>query len=369
MERQEIYQRIDAAKKALKPKGAFAKGANEAVTHNAHNKYMQDAKRIFGTNPKDGKIMIPNDADSIIQKVRSVSKKSTLRKYARSVRYASSKLLIELIKQFDKKQRDGDWNHIEKVARSPMLTSLTKLAQMMPVEYGEGWESIKARKGKKSSLRKLPDNWRELMAAESTGKFRLPMMVALITGCRPAELEKGVRLKIYKGSLYVRIIGAKVKVNAGQEYRQFKLADHPITTELMQIISSYSQSEIMVQVDKGNSVSTHMRNVASKIWPKRKESITAYTARHAMAADCKAAIDKGADENLVSQVLGHAVDKTATYYGFKSQSGSKSVAPSNILVPKLIRQKYLKRSKERVASGLMQNHTNRTKVKNKLHLT
>jgi len=31
------------------------------------------------------------------------------------------------------------------------------------------------------------------------------------------------------------------------------------------------------------------RAVGKKIWPKRKESITVYTARHAMAADCKAA--------------------------------------------------------------------------------
>ena len=55
-----------------------------------------------------------------------------------------------------------------------------------------------------------------------------------------------------------------------------------------------------------------MREVGMKLWPRRKENITAYTIRHAMAADCKAAITQGADPNLVSQVLGHVVDKTAS---------------------------------------------------------
>lgn len=353
MDRKDIYQRINAAKAALKATHPDAKSGYERIAKSAHDKYMQDAKRIFGTNIKTGNIVPPNDARAIIQKVRAAGKKSTLRKYARSARYASSRLLISLIQLIDKQQRKGDWKEVEKLVASPMMASLTKLAAMMPAEYGEDWDAQGRRKGKKSSLLRLPKDWRELMAAKSTGQYRIPMMVALMTGCRPAELEKGIKLKVVNKALYVRIVGAKVKENAGQEYREFRLADNPLTSELMQIMTSNGRHEMTVQVEKGNSVSTHMRNVAQKIWPGRKESITVYTARHAMAADCKAAVDNGASEDLVSQVLGHIVDKTATYYGTRSQSGSVSVVPSNVRVPTKIRHKQRERSKKRMGEGAM----------------
>ena len=124
----------------------------------------------------------------------------------------------------------------------------------------------------------------------------------------------------------------------------------------MQIVQSEGQVEMEVKVGKGqgNSVTTHMRSVGKKIWPLKKEAITVYTARHAMASDCKAAVDNGASKDLVSQVLGHIVDKTATYYGTRFHSGKGSVAPSEIVVPKPIKHIYPGRSVKRKTDGTMQ---------------
>ena len=137
------------------------------------------------------------------------------------------------------------------------------------------------------------------------------------------------------------------RYRAGQEYRQFKLAYHPLTDLLIKLLKENGQSEMLVKVDKGNSVTTHMRAIGKRIWPRRKESITAYTARHAMAADCKSAIVNGADPDLVSKVLGHCVDKTSSFYGNRFQSGGTSVVPSDVQVPREVRQKSKERNERR----------------------
>lgn len=80
-----------------------------------------------------------------------------------------------------------------------------------------------------------------------------------------------------------------------------------------------TRNEMIVKVTHGNSVTTHLREAGKKLWTGRKESISAYSARHAIASDCKKAIADGADPDLASQVLGHIVDKTASYYGSPSK--------------------------------------------------
>jgi len=76
--------------------------------------------------------------------------------------------------------------------------------------------------------------------------------------------------------------------------------------------SDATRDVMLVKVEHGNSVTTYMRKIGKKLWPRKKQSITVYTARHAMAADCKAGIHEGIYPDLVSQVLGHVVDKTSS---------------------------------------------------------
>ena len=388
-DREEIYQLIAVAKKALLPSHANPEiekviaTVETVVTEDSNRQYQKYAKLLFShqniTNKKKKKISkdidCSIDPEVVINNVKSAGTKATLRKYARSVRHVAIHELHRLIKLVDGAQRLGDWEKVNVIVTNPSFKTLTELSKILPVDYFDGWNPAekyikrdkngdvkKDRNGndvkpasrpnsKKSSLSHLPNDWRELMAAKSTGKNRVPMMVAMLTGCRPAELESGVEIESVKDSLYVKIIGVKVKENAGQEYRRFKLAKHLLTMELLAIMKSDNATLLKVKVEKGNSVTTHMRSVAKKIWPRRKRSVTVYTARHAMAADCKAAIGLGADPDLVSQVLGHIVDKTASYYGNRFQAGGKSVTPSEVIVPKLIKHKVKTRNQERLMNN------------------
>ena len=409
MDKQEIYQLIAEAKKALLPTHADPEIRKEiatvdtVVTEDANRQYQKYAKLLFShQNITDKKKKISKDIDCsidpevVIKNVKSAGTKATLRKYARSVRHVAIHELHRLIKLADGAQRLGDWEKVNVIVTSSAFKTLTELSKILPADYlaerkpldewkpGEKYikkdkngDVKKNRNGndvkptsrpnsKKNSLSHLPNDWRELMAAKSTGKNRVPMMIAMLTGCRPAELESGVEIECVKDSLYVKIIGVKVKESAGQEYRIFKLASHPLTMELLAMMKSVNDTHVKVKVKKGNSVTTHMRSVAKKIWPKRTRSVTVYTARHAMAADCKAAIAAGDDPDLVSKVLGHIVDKTASYYGNQFQAGGKSVVPTEVMVPKPIRQKSKERNEIRKSMGLGNNLTKKSRKKNKI---
>lgn len=356
MERPLIYELINAAKEALKPQHPDAVTKDTVVTQKTQLQYWTNAKRIFGVDTEAGKIIPPTNPEVVIAAVRSANTLSTLRMHARSVRHASLLALSALLKRADIAQRNGNWNEVERIVTDLQFNTYTVLAQMMPADYKDGWGAAKPRHGKKSSLKGLPTNWRELVTVEAHGQFRISVMVALLTGCRPAELEKGVMLEFDGDGLYATIQGAKVKDTAGQKQRRFRIADHPITKLLIDHMdqSDEKRNAMMVKVEHGNSVTTHMREIGKKLWPKKKEAITVYTARHAMAADCKAAITCGANPDLVSQVLGHIVDKTASYYGSIFQSGGISVAPSDVDVPKAIRQKVRARNIQRAINlGLL----------------
>lgn len=166
------------------------------------------------------------------------------------------------------------------------------------------------------------------------------------------ELEKGMKFIRIGDRLRVRIKGAKVTKEAGQPWRCFDIPDNPIR----QMIISYMDTQpnpkvLIVKVEKGNSVTGYIRQTAKRVWPERIEDITCYSARHAMAAECKRSTKDGGHPDLVSMVLGHGVDKTASRYGSLSQGGGISMVPSNVRVPRDIKNKQKVKNSLRVIPG------------------
>ncbi len=352
MDRQAIYDLIKAAKTALIPNHKDAATVDTKVTVNTDKQYKKEAHRLFGIDTDTEELnKFPIDAKLIIANVRNAKTVSTLRKRARAVRHIALNMLNIMLIRTDEAQRKGHWDAVEKIVALPMFKSCTELANMMPADYKVSWKETKKRHSKKSSLTKLPKDWREKIANTTTGQYKMATLVSLATGCRPAELEKGVLLERKADGLYATINGAKVKEKAGQKERSFRLADHPITTLITDIMKQEQDLPdiilVSVGVGKSNSITTHIRSIAKKLWPLHKEAVTCYTSRHAMASDCKKVVTEGADPDLASLVLGHAVDKTASYYGNTFQSGGKSMAPSNVSATKLIRHKVRDRNEAR----------------------
>jgi integrase len=359
MDRQAIYDRIKAAETAQISKHPDAATVDTIVTEKAAIQYQKAVRNIFGTDHGTGQLIMPTNPAQIVAKVQEkAGTVSTLKKYARSVRYAALMALSKLLNKADAAQCTGNWHEVERIVSSDIFHAYTVLSQMLPADYRIGWKPKRKRHGKKSSISKLPEDWREQMAKQVHGQFRIPSMVALLTGCRPAEVEKGVLIERIDGALYATIKSAKHTVKAGQEQRRFRIADHPVTKMLMDFMdeSNETRHKKLVEVIHGNSLTTHLRAAARKLWPERKESITTYSTRHAISADCKKAIYDGADPDLASKVLGHIVDKTSSYYGALLQSGGISVAPTDVTVPQEVRHKVRERNKQRaIKQGMIKN--------------
>lgn len=345
---QEILDFYKRAKIALRPEKSDAAKIDKVIPEKTVADYLKVATRIFGVELSDA-YGEPLNFDEIVRKVQEVKKLSTLRKYARAVRFCSMQALNTHFIQLEQAINSEDEVVATRIVSQPNFVGLVSLSEMLPADFRNGRKFVNKRKSKKVSLKGLPNDWREKMANASKGQFRLPMLLCLMTGCRPSEFKNGLEVKLKDNQVYVRLKGTKVTSCSGQPERRYILADHPITEE----VKKYLEPNFItiVKIEKVNSLTTHMRMVARKIWPTKKESITAYAARHAMASDCKYYTSTGGEEHFSSKVLGHVIDKTKSYYGDSKQSKGKSVAPKQIIVPLKIKRKIKPIDRQRIAEA------------------
>lgn len=181
------------------------------------------------------------------------------------------------------------------------------------------------RRSKRIALGGLPPNWREQLCQRgSTGRYADALLLAALTGCRPAELERGIKVsrvvdaETAQCAIQIVIDGAKVKKSQGQPMRCIRYAeddDHPLVLMFKDALSQSQQSPMVVQIDHAGNFSVEVRRLAASLWPAHPQPITAYCLRHQWAADAKRVGDAGA----VSRGLGHLSDKTQRLYGTASQ--------------------------------------------------
>jgi len=315
--------------------------------------YKDVVNRIFLATQGSGVSVAPTNAEAVIEYVRTAETIATLRMSAQALKPISTYMLREKYKEVRSAIKEKNWENAEKITTDPSFSALLTLSSMTAADYSIDWTPIAKRKSKKASLINLEMDWREQLArALPEGHFTFPALAQLLTGSRPAEIERGIKFIRIGDRLRVRIRSVKVTDEAGQPWRCFDVADHFIKYLLLEYMDNEPNPNILfARVKNGNSLTTHIRSIGRKLWPKRKEAITCYSARHAMAADCKLAIQNGADPDITSQVLGHCVDKTQTYYGSLLQAGGVSMAPTNVRVSRPVKNKQKVKNSLRKAPG------------------
>lgn len=320
--------------------------------------YKDVVNRIFMATQGSGVSVAPTSAEAVIEYVRTAETIATLRKSAQALKPISTYMLREKYKEVRSALKEKNWDEAEKITNDLSFSALLTLSNMTAADYRKDWTPIAKRKSKKASLIRLDIEWREQLArALPDGHFTIPALAQLLTGARPAEIVRGIKFIRIGDRLRVRIRSVKVTDEAGQPWRCFDVADHYIKYVLLEFMDNQANPNILfARVKNGNSLTTHIRSVGRKLWPKRKEAITCYSARHAMAADCKVAIKNGADPDLASQVLGHCVDKTQTYYGSLLQAGGISMVPTNVRVSRPVKNKQKFKNSLRKTPGQLKKH-------------
>lgn len=349
MNSMDLHDKIRKARSARQPRHPYGAKPGQQIAPELHVEYETIANRIFAQVDyiAQGEILHPLDADQVIEFIRSYHKRKTILKYARAVRYVSLRVLGGLLSLQDQYQRVGDQAKWEAIVASDCFSAWTKLCEFMPADYLEGCTDKKKRSSKADVLRDLPENWREMIYEKCLTKavhpkYALPILLLCATGCRPKEIENGAVVRLDGNQIEIEIKGAKVSEQSGQEFRKIRLRKSIFESELRDWLVKAGTNEATVQFEPSNSLTTHIRNLAKELWPKNKKAVTSYVFRHAIANDTRANGREIGDPLAVSKVLGHRVDKTASFYGGKSL-GRSHLSPLSVQVPRPIVPKKLSR--------------------------
>lgn len=204
-----------------------------------------------------------------------------------------------------------------------------------------------AKRSKKGDMAKLPADWRQRVLDEAVRggarAKRIADAVAVLwaTGCRPAELQKGVRVQLVGKQLVVTIEGAKVgtidngevKAERGIAKRRLTL-DADLNDATRRLAALAAGGGATVAYNAG-TLRVVMNKLSLKVLgaskAKNPPTISAYSFRHGMASDLKSC-DSLTDEER-AQVLGHLAVDSIQSYGRRRRGGGavspvKSVATS-----------------------------------------
>lgn len=218
------------------------------------------------------------------------------------------------------------------VAKPPPLPPLKAQAEGVATEA-----KPKVKRSKKLDLAKLPKQWRATVFGalhpERTSPLASAVAVLWATGCRPVELEKGVKVSMQDGQLLVEIQGAKVgKIDNGQtvadrglEWRKLKLSPdlNAATQYLARLVADGPQT---VAYNKA-SLRTRLNETGRLAIRKLPEgvSIAPYSFRHALGSDLKSCDDYTDEQRAM--VMGHlSVESLSVYGRRRHRGGVKPVA-------------------------------------------
>ncbi len=263
--------------------------------------------------------------------------KSTYRRRVAATIHCCRVQLQEALRRQDAAQRTGDMNTVKH-----QVAVIEEVVGILNIIDGHKGQCPLAhtvrRKSKRSDLKYLPNNWRDQLYKQLKGsKYELAYLVEAISGCRPGELEKGVKLICSKdsGLLTVRIDnGVKVTGQKGQPWREvtYRVDQSPLVTALFEacknVVAGTNRIEMVVYIEKTTNWRAALSSAGQKLWPRLRFRVCPYHLRNAAASDWKRA---GLSEEDISAALGHCVNKTSSNYGqFQIGQGGGGLIPFNV---------------------------------------
>ena len=260
--------------------------------------------------------------------------KNSFYKYRAAWIYGWSKLLAPLLQIADRQQKvnEKEWfDTIEEIRKTNLmlekyspdpkhLNKMLGIKSLWAVKKANstGQGLVKKNYSKRKTIKRLPLGWRNVIfarALQKNSKYADAVATLSLTGCRPAEIEKGVVFEIYNDELKVTIFGAKTHGGKfGSPIRSFVMSEDSLAFDHIRercINEGGSFTVIAKAKAIGDAVSLMAKDT-------KLANVSAYSFRHQMSADLKAG---GFDTESVAKVLGHSTDRSQTYYSAASGKG------------------------------------------------
>ena len=320
---EDIFEKVRRARQRLKelPTRRLSQPTADGYVHE-FNRMVGDE----GANPK-----------KLWSAICATQSKSTYRRRVAATIHCCRVQLQEALRKQDAAQRTGDMNTFRH--QVAVIEEVIGILDILDGHKGQcPLENTIRRKSKRSELKYLPSNWRDLLHRQLEGsKYELAYLVEAVSGCRPGELEKGVKVVVSNDNrlLTVRIDnGVKVTEQKGQPWREitYRVDQCPLVRALFEIcknvVSAPERIETVVYIEKTTNWRAALSSAGHKLWPKLKFRVCPYHLRNAAASDWKRA---GVAEDEISAALGHCVNKTSSIYGqFQIGHGSDALKPCEV---------------------------------------
>lgn len=160
----------------------------------------------------------------------------------------------------------------------------------------------------KLAINELSQNWQKHIYTQASPQMKPYLAILEATGCRPEELEKGVRVQVKDDEVLFRIQNAKIG-----GHREISTAIMGSTKELVEYMKSLNVKVMTFRKNKG-ALSQYFRD-NRKRWGSEFSKITSYFYRYQKATDLKAMQIRGQiSDKAVSHTLGHLDMKTKKFY-------------------------------------------------------
>lgn len=196
-------------------------------------------------------------------------------------------------------------------------------------------------KAKKAALKLLPPDWRETMFdrasqldwRESRPQLLPALALLRVIGCRPTEIERGVRILYRNGTLLIAVSGAKCSEVRGIHTRAYKfeigpsLDTHPALQTLREFAEQNGTDGEAWVTHKADYLYNSVIALGKAVFPKLRTRVSPYCFRHQVASDLKADPDVPLEE--AAMFMGHLSDYSIGRYGraVHGKSGRERVKP------------------------------------------
>ncbi len=268
--------------------------------------------------------------------------KSTFYRYKAAYQYGLAFTIEKHIQEYKKSFSE---NHLEqaallfallkncnpKIGAKPEISSWFNQKSLYPEEEirsrktEQGKPNRKPRRqqriGKRASIIGLHDGWQWDVCRHVKREYRFPALVLSLTGCRPAELAKGIELFIKGDLLMCRILGSKVSATKGHRTRiiGFDPNINPIANFLSEALKKFNTKRYIVKLPDGNSADA-VQKFGDKIRyaAQRKlglKKVSAYSCRHQVASDLR---QQGFSHTDIAMILGHRTTRMRKHYGLNA---------------------------------------------------
>ncbi|HHZ9228471.1 TPA: hypothetical protein ACWL6Y_005301 [Klebsiella pneumoniae] len=266
--------------------------------------------------------------NDIVSHLLECNTRNTFDKTRSAFRFCIAEKIQELRKESEQARREKNYDLMQKKTIEAYQMFFFFQRDFLS-ENRVTWNDISYRKIDSKSKKKTMNSVSTIKAIfedlkqkpELFDKYSLILAISSLTGCRPAEIQKGVRLEVSPPLLNICISGAKVGEDRGQEKRilKFNIKEFAQNEQFNLIMSKIKQNnkfEYKCSKQEYDSLRQYLYI--------NHPGFSLYTLRHRAASELK---KDGFSEEMIAAFLGHRVTRSLENYGYaRSGKGGPKVA-------------------------------------------